>query len=187
VAFFSIDVPGVFMNNSGLSNGTDGIILYGTITAQNSTTTLSVNSLPYVLSGTVSTVASSTLVIEAGTTIKGWGGFWGSKFNIYGNLLVQGTSVGDVVFTSYNSSPNKGDWQGVRLYANSFSDIKGAIISYAEKGIVYESSPLNLENVRFSNNNIGIQKDSNSIIQNVASSTVEFSGNTTDTSPAGLW
>jgi parallel beta-helix repeat protein len=182
-AIYSSGLLGTFANNSGSSNGTNGIIF----SSVNANATLKSNSLPYVLTTNITVATGVTLSVDSGVAIKGSGGHWGGRLDVYGNLLVNGSTAGDVVFSSNSGSPNKGDWQGIRMYSSSSSNIKGATISYAEKGIVYESSPLNLENVRLENNTLGIQADAGSSTAGVATSTVEFVNNTTNTSPAGLW
>ena len=166
-------MTGVISGNSGSGNGTDGIIF----SLSAAPATLRPNTLPYILTTPVVVASSTTLTIELGVTIKCSGGYWGGRLDVYGNLLVQGNNVGDVVFTSNLASPNSGDWQGIRMYSGSYSNIKGATIGYAEKGIVYENSPINLENVRFEKNKIAMQANTGSLLDGFLSDTIEFFNN----------
>ncbi|MFA4890489.1 MAG: hypothetical protein WC587_02560, partial [Candidatus Paceibacterota bacterium] len=180
------NASGTITNNSGSGNGTDGIV-FG---LSNLSATLKPNSLPYILNYNVSVASSTTLTIEPGVTVTGSGKFGGGRLDVYGNLLIQGIIASDVTFTSFwaSSSPLKHiGWYGIRMYSGSSSNIKGATIGYAENGIVYENSPVNLENVKFENNNIAVKADSSSISGGaVSTSTIEFLNNTTNTIPSGL-
>ena len=61
-AVYSSDCLGSYTNNSGSGNGVDAIYISGTITQNGATATLLANSLPYLLNGSVTVAASSTLV-----------------------------------------------------------------------------------------------------------------------------
>lgn len=188
-AIYSIYTPPVLTNNSGSGNGTDGIVLYDGwtgIVPVNSTTTLRVNSLPYILNDGILVQATSTLVIEPGVTVKGEGGSWsGGRLDIYGTLLVQGSDSNDIIFSSNLATPAKGDWRGIKMYAGSRSEIKGATFSYADTALTYTDSLINLENVSIENNNLGVKAEGSYSVEKAVN--VSFSGNTTNTSPPGLF
>ena len=85
------------------------------------------------------------------------------------------------------SSPAKGNWGGVRLYSGSQSDISGATFEYANTAMTYNGSPLNLANVKFNENTLGLSADSASLSYPVNVSNATFTNNTATTSPGGLW
>ncbi len=150
----------VFTNNSGANNSINTILVAGNLTQENATTTLKANPLPYYIAGygTPAIVASSTLVIEPGVVIKG-SDPREPLFEVYGNLIIAGTNPDDIVFTSFYDDggsivPNKGQWSGIVMKPGSFSDIKGATFKYADTAITYQNSPINLDNVKFLENNL---------------------------------
>ena len=61
------------------------------------------------------------------------------------------------------SSPAKDDWGGLRFYSGSRSAISGATFEYARAAIAYTDSPINLSNVKFNENNLGVSADSASL------------------------
>ena len=82
---------GSYTNNSGSGNGVDAIYISGTITQNGATATLLANSLPYLLNGSVTVAASSTLAsIPA----------WRSKAGLTTPLLI-------LMFTAIWLFPNK--------------------------------------------------------------------------------
>ena len=186
-AVYSYGRLGSYSGNSGSGNGIGAISLNGTITQNGATTTLSANSLPYLLQGIVTVAASSTLAVNSGATIKGWNNSATSYLNVYGNLVVSGANFSDIIFSSMYSSPAKGNWGGLRFYSGSQSSISGATFEYANTAISYNDSPINLSNVRFNENNLGVSADSASRTYSITASGVTFTNNTATTSPGGLW
>ena len=186
-AVYSSGRLGSYTNNYGSGNGVDAIYISGTITQNGATTTLAVNSLPYLLNGSVTVAAGSTLAVNSGVALKGWFNNSTSYLNVYGNLVVSGTNFSDIVFGSMFSSPAKGNWGGVRLYSGSYSSISGATFEYANTALTYNSSPISLANVKFNENNLGCFADSASLSYPVSASGVTFTNNTATTSPGGLW
>ena len=186
-AVYSAGRVGSYSGNSGTGNGVNAISLNGTITQNGATTTLAVNSLPYLLQGIVTVAASSTLAVNSGATIKGWNNSATSYLNVYGNLVVSGANFSDIIFSSMYSSPAKGNWGGLRFYSGSQSSISGATFEYANTAISYNDSPINLSNVRFNENNLGVSADSASRTYSITASGVTFTNNTATTSPGGLW
>jgi len=159
-AIYSYGRLGSYSGNSGTGNGVNAISINGTITQNGATTTLSANSLPYLLQGIVTVAASSTLAINPGITIKGWNNSATSYLNIYGNLIISGANFSDIIFGSMYDSPAKGNWGGLRFYSGSQSAISGATFEYA---------------------------DSASRTYPITASNVTFTNNTATTSPGGLW
>ena len=186
-AVYSYGQLGSYTNNSGSGNGVDAMSLNGTITQNGATTTLAANTLPYLLSGNVIVAANSALAVNSGAIIKGWNVVSTSYLSVYGNLIASGTNFSDIVFGSMFSSPAKGNWGGVRLYSGSQSNIYGATFEYADTAISYNGSPLNLSNVKFNENNLGVSADAASLSYPINASDITFTGNTATTSPGGLW
>ncbi|OGF92079.1 hypothetical protein A3H05_02715 [Candidatus Giovannonibacteria bacterium RIFCSPLOWO2_12_FULL_43_26] len=186
-AVYSYGRLGSYSGNSGSGNGVNAISINGTITQNGATTTLAVNSLPYLLQGAVTVVASSTLAVNSGATIKGWNNSSTSYLNVYGNLVIPGVNFSDIVFGSMYDSPAKGNWGGLRFYSGSISTISGATFEYANTAITYTDSPINLSNVNFNENNLGLSADSASRTYPITASNVTFTNNTATTSPGGLW
>ena len=91
---------------------------------------------PYVVTGTVQIFQGSKLTIEPGVIVK----FnQNTGLNIDGELYAVGTADNLIVFTSINTSPNKGDWNGVKFFSNaigaSFNNSEymgGNIIKYSK-------------------------------------------------------
>ena len=158
-----------FQNNTGSGNQTNGIILNNNLTQANSTSTLYSNSLPYVLGYAPNIIASSTLVIEPNTIIKGDNSQF---FNVQGNLIASGLNQSDITFTSVND----GYWRGVYAYPGSFVNLTGVTIQrggqindpFQAAGLYAEGSEVRLNNVVFENNkkNGLVLKNSNSSIKN---------------------
>ncbi|MEK7523373.1 MAG: hypothetical protein AAB569_07320, partial [Patescibacteria group bacterium] len=186
-AIYSHGQLGYYSNNSGTGNGINAISLSGTIAQNGATTTLVANTLPYLLNGNVITAASSTLAVNPGAIIKGWNTVSTSYLNIYGNLIVSGANFSDIIFGSMYNSPAKGNWGGIRLYSGSQSNISGATFEYAGTAISYNGSPLNLSNIKFNENNLGVSADAASASYPINVSDITFTGNAATTSPSELW
>ena len=186
-AVYSSGRLGSYSNNSGSSNGVNAISVSGTITQNGATTTLAANSLPYLLNGSVTVAAGSALAVNSGVVIKGWTINSLSYLHVYGNLVVSGANFSDIVFGSMFSSPAKDDWGGLRFYSGSRSAIAGATFEYARAAIAYTDSPINLSNVKFSENTLGVSADSASLAYPITVSAITFTNNTATTSPGGLW
>jgi len=140
-AVYSFGAAGSFTDNSGSGNLPDGISLACDFIRPGENFILKPNSLPYIFSRDIFTVgASSTLTVEKGVTIKNEY----SWLKVYGGLSVNGDGPDDVVFTS--TVPFSGLWQGITVYDGASADIKGATIGYANTGISYVNSPIQLSN-----------------------------------------
>ena len=186
-AIYSSGPPAAFTNNSGAGNGTNGIYLSGgDIVQPNTSITLKPNGLPYVFDGTLNIPAGASLAIEPNVMMKGEGGYWGGRMNIFGNLFVNGANSSDIIFTANADNPAKGYWRGVFAYPGSFTDIRGATFSYADTAISYQGPAIKLENVKFENNNLAIRADEASATQTITAILIEFLNNLATTSPS-LW
>ena len=60
--------------------------------------------------------------------------------------------------------------RGIRLYSGSQSNISGATFEYARAAIAYTGSPINLSNVKFSENTLGVSADSASLAYPITAS-----------------
>ena len=60
----------------------------------------------------------------------------GTGFNVYGYLTAEGNNVSMITFTSGESSPSYGDWDGISFYNGSGGIIQYVSISFAENGIL---------------------------------------------------
>ena len=104
-AVYSSGALGNFSGNSGSNNSVNGIVVSGNLTTANSTTTLGLNSLPYVIKTyDASVVANSALVIPSGAVLKA-----DKRLNVNGNLSIIGSSPGDVILTSLYDDTAGGD------------------------------------------------------------------------------
>ena len=122
--------------------------------------------MPYVFNiGTVTAVASSTLTIEPGTTVK----FEEQTLDVFGDLNIGGAG-GIVLFTSSSddsdgndvhgngamSATLAGDPQGTRLKPGSTSRIENTEFRFMRTALTYDNSPIYLDTITFSNNNLGV-------------------------------
>lgn len=195
-AIYSNGALGNFSGNSGSNNFINGIVVFGNITANEATTTLSANPLPYVIKRFNATVVpNSALIIPKDIIIKS-----DKSLNVEGNLLVEGENSADVVLTSLYDDSISGDtnndgsatennyglWQGIVLKPGSYSEIKGATFRYANTALTYQNSPINLSNIKFEGNNLAIKADAGSVSLTIDAATIEFIDNIATTTPP-LW
>ena len=147
-ALYATGALGTFSGNSGFSNFQNALVIGngGTITASGATTTLSANSLPYLIKGKATVAENSTLVFGTGAIVKGHD----SRANNTGELEVKsgaklsssGSSSADLVFTSIKDSSVGGeteaglgsaaaaDWIGVSVAAGGTVDLSGFTLRY---------------------------------------------------------
>ena len=192
-SFYSFGVLGSFSGNSGSGNAINAITIQGNLTQTDGTSTLSDNVLPYYHNGpnTPTVVASSTLVVESGVVLKGLDNTnYNSRVLVNGELLINGAGSDSVVFTSAKDDsdgsdvfgdgatgvPTLTDWWGIEFGATASSSISGATFRYSKKVLNYGSRPIILNNVRFSNNTLGVLANADAPI--VEASGVTFDGNT---------
>ncbi|MEI6296803.1 MAG: hypothetical protein WCO84_04135 [bacterium] len=185
-------IGGDVSGNSSVSGSATAIpnliSISGQISTSNSTTTLVANPMPYFVYGTAEVVAGSALQIKEGAKILNSSIGEPSRLLVNGYLSVEGTSANPVIFSSNLDNAPKDSWFGVILNTDSYSDIKGAVFRDSSSAIKYYKSPVNLEDVEFRNNTVGlsvltyypspVQKAINVYFAN---------DNTATTSPLGLW
>lgn len=88
---------------------------------------------PYIVEGTLTIPLGSTLIIRPGTEIRF--GF-GARFNVLGDLLIQGTAQSPVLLTSDSPDPRRGDWLGVIIDNTAgHVQIDHALIQWAANGV----------------------------------------------------
>lgn len=178
IVFLFVLIVGVFASNKEAKADTN---VSGNITS-NTTWTL-VNS-PYIVTDTVQVLEGVTLTIQPGVTVK----FNSNKsLSIGGKLIARGTENNKITFTSNQSSPQIGDWDGILFtdgsidasvnLGNNYLDgsiIEYSIYEYADNLRINDSSPY-IGNNTFRNNEYAvIFSASNSIFKN---NTVENNSN----------
>jgi hypothetical protein len=117
-----------FPGNTGSGNGTNGIGLSGTVSADQTWSCPS--TFPIVLVSSVLVNDGRTLTLPAGTIIKAGSNV---QLTVYGTLDANATAEDWVVFTSFkddeyggdtngdgtDTSPSPGDWRGILLYGGA--------------------------------------------------------------------
>ena len=106
---------------------------------------------PYEITGDLIIAQGSSLIISKGTEVRvAKGDKWDSDtttdnsvgISVYGTLLVQGTESEPVAFTSAESIPQNGDWEGI-VFKDSAdltaSKIKGLKVQFAKVGLCGEN------------------------------------------------
>jgi hypothetical protein len=83
---------------------------------------------PYVASESVRVADGVTLTVETGVNVAF---SEGASLDVDGNLRVNGTRPGDVVFTSNKADKVRGDWPGVQIGARGRATLRGLAIRYA--------------------------------------------------------
>ena len=143
----------------------------------------------HIIDGNFSVPVGITLTIEAGTIIK-IGKLNMDGIDVYGKLLVQGTSDLPIYFTSFlnddiggnivgyeHNEPNAGDWRGIHFKPGSKGVFEYADVSYAGRigfgmsyyaGIENNGGLIEIKNSNIHDNFIGIQINSgkSSILDN---------------------
>ncbi len=136
--------------------------------------TLKVANSPFIVTGNISVPSGQTLTINSGVILKFNDGL---NFTINGTLNAAGTAADSIRFTSNNSSPNTGDWNGIIFSNSSAGSIKYAIVEFASQGITSStSSPtISHSNLKFNNNGIDCLNSSTALIE---SNKFQNNGNT---------
>lgn len=176
-------------NNSISGSGKTGdlINLSGNIVNPNSTTTLVANPMPYFINGTLIVPAGGVLNIYEGVKMMGINSGAASRLLINGDLHIFGSEEKPVVFSSNQEPGTKGGWLGLVMNPGSRGEIKNAVFRDATTAITYIKSPLILENVLFSNNQLGVSIGQiPSPVEKIVNITFGLD-NTASTSPRGIF
>jgi len=123
----------------------------------------------YVIHGSVTVAEGATLTIHPGTEIRADGG---AELNVKGALIADGTSDQPIIFTSFDISPSKGDWAGLRFTKADTSILDHVVVKYAGTGIRADSSRLSITNSTISDNSgqgVWLYGSSGSIVGNTIS------------------
>ena len=161
-----------FTNNSGSNNGINAIVLSGKLTRKNDNLILSPNPLPYSIRPyeTSRVVGSSTLTVKKGTIFKS-----DAYLNIEGNLIIDGESPSDIIFTSLyddsiggdttndatSTSPLAGQCSGIRVSSSGFLRARGFTMRYCGYGgyggnqaaaIIIDGAPIEIRDALLDNN-----------------------------------
>lgn len=124
-----------------------------------SNTTFTLANSPYIVTGNLVLFPNVQLTIEPGVEMK----FdLGKYFEVRGEIISIGTSTLSIVFTSNDSSPDKGDWGGIQI-KNSLgakASFEYCEFKYADSSnssqCCFGGGPIYYENSKFENNNYGI-------------------------------
>ncbi|MCJ2555745.1 MAG: right-handed parallel beta-helix repeat-containing protein [Candidatus Thermoplasmatota archaeon] len=90
---------------------------------------------PYWIETDVTVLAGIELVVLAGAEVRFNGSY---RLYVGGRILVQGTAMDPVLFTSNSSTPSPSDWGGLSIFGECH--VNHANISYAVRGIYTTSS-----------------------------------------------
>jgi len=91
---------------------------------------------PYVVTADVTIPANDTLIIEAGVEVRFNSGTAIRVYSASQYFFVKGTQETQVHFTSNESNPHAGDWNGIVLSGTwSRASMKNCIVEYAKNGI----------------------------------------------------
>lgn len=179
---------GIYKNNTGSGNGKNAIALASGLTKVNadpnspmehSTTTLYVNSLPYLLDSYAypRVYASTTLAFEDGVVIKS------DNKNIVindgGRVYHNGFSADDLIFTSYNDNSVSGtinptaststiaQWGGFKVLSGGFVNLSGFTLRHAGADGKYGGNNITAGFRLFGDNSITTMMTlSNGVIEN---------------------
>ncbi|MCQ2098521.1 MAG: hypothetical protein MJY87_11350 [Fibrobacter sp.] len=97
---------------------------------------------PYLVEDQLLVEAHSILVIEPGVVLLFAPN---GSLHVQGQIVVAGTRGKNVEFKSASSLPKNGDWKGIVISSDEKSEIRNALISGAENGIILENSKLSLQ------------------------------------------
>ncbi|HJW30859.1 MAG TPA: hypothetical protein VJ508_16605, partial [Saprospiraceae bacterium] len=89
---------------------------------------------------TVSVASGGTFTVQSGAVLRAGGGAKfrftsGDTLLVNGKLVANGTSSSRVTFTSANSTPHSGDWQGIVCSGGGPDTLTYCDIYYAKTGL----------------------------------------------------
>ena len=92
-----------------------------------------ITNCPYTVVDELTIEIGQSLTIQPGVEVQFAGSY---AFTVNGDLLINGTETNPVIFTSFNSSPQPGDWKGIKFANSGEGDsIQHIQVEYAETGI----------------------------------------------------
>lgn len=124
-----------------------------------SNTTYTLANSPYMVTNDLVLFPNVQLIIEPGVEIKFDSGKY---FEVRGEIIAIGNSSNRIIFTSNVSSPNKGDWNGIKIKNSlgakasfEYCDFKYAISSN-DSECCHDGGPIYYKHCKFENNNNAI-------------------------------
>ena len=133
---YSLGGKASFSGNSGSGNGTNGIALTNNIATAGATTTLSANSLPYIIRaasyGAVVIPAGAGVIIGTGVKLAGEDNQ--TEFIVNGTLKLEGASKDSIIFTSRLDTAPAG-WSGILVNSTGRVYGGGFTLRYGGKGV----------------------------------------------------
>ncbi|TSC67263.1 MAG: parallel beta-helix repeat-containing protein, partial [Parcubacteria group bacterium Gr01-1014_72] len=172
--------------NGGSGNGKNSILIGGLALDGNATTTLSANVLPYVVDDvSIHFGANAALILEEGVVLK----ISRERVVVNGHLEVRGSASAPVIVTNISDDSDGTDVvgdgpsmgmltgdQGIYLELGSTSIVRNAVIRWMRRGLSYTiDSPIDIANVSFENNEVGILAPAGTPI--VGATNIIFSNN----------
>jgi parallel beta-helix repeat protein len=108
----------------------------------------------YLFLGDTIVDEAASLIIESGAVLNFIGR--SSELRVEGNLTVNGTALDPVVFTSFETYPEKNDWEGISIRKGASAEINFALIEYARNAVEFENTTGSIGNSTLINNGTGI-------------------------------
>lgn len=114
--------------------------------------------------------SDDTLLIQPGTVIT-FNGYY--SFTIEGLLFADATDADSILFTSNQTNPAAGDWQGIKFEDTTDPNtlFSFTIIEYADTALTFDDVSLKVNNNLIFSNNVGIQSK-NSAALNIYNNTI---------------
>jgi len=133
----NIDFSGFLESEDGVPDVDAHEFLHGTLDGN---LTLLANK-KYLINGWFTVPAGLSLTIQEGVELKFFG-YSSTKLLIDGSLIVEGTALNPVVFTTAKKTPttslSQSDWYGIEITDNAtVVDIDYAVIEYANRGVYF--------------------------------------------------
>ncbi|MCF2874964.1 MULTISPECIES: Ig-like domain-containing protein [unclassified Tenacibaculum] len=125
--------------------------------AISSDTTWSLANSPYIITGNTVVFSNSILTIEPGVVIKFNNDV---QLRVQGSLIAKGNKNNNIIFTSNNSTPQKGAWQEINLEFNASFIFEYVTVEYASNALRYNYvKSSSIKNSIFQFNNSAIKVD----------------------------
>jgi len=188
-----------FTNNTASGNKVNGIFIHNYISTANSTTTVTADSIPYVMKRfDVSIPVNSSVVIEKGVVIKSHA----AAFRVKGKLVINGQKPNDIIFTSlYDDTVFPGtisggtttptaypQWRGIDVSSTGSVEAQGFTFKYAgmdyarttrSGGMYVDGAPVEVKNSVFESNypfGLRVQSSPNVVIEDTVFKNHNYKG-----------